>query len=61
LGVGDSVTASIDLDGVPAGTKGTVALANGFIWKRYWVRFGNGVTLGSLDGHQLSAAGSKKK
>jgi hypothetical protein len=59
LGVGDSVAASVDLVGVPAGTKGRVALANGFIWKRYWVRFDNGVTLGSLDGHHLSAAAKK--
>lgn len=61
LGVGDRVTAATDLPGVPSGTKGTVALANGFVWKRYWVRFENGVTLGSLDGHELAATSGKKK
>jgi hypothetical protein len=60
LGVGDTVKAGIDLPGVPAGTRGTIALANGFIWKRYWVRFDNGARLGSLDGHQLEVISRKK-
>ncbi|MDQ1404228.1 MAG: hypothetical protein QOG03_2544 [Actinomycetota bacterium] len=61
LGKGDKVKASVDLPGVPAGTAGEVALANGFIWKRFWVRFDNGVTLGSLDSHQLEPVAARKK
>ena len=43
------VTAAVDLRDVPEGTPGKVILKNGFSWIRYWVRFDNGVSLGSLD------------
>ena len=46
---GAKVTAAVDLRDVPEGTPGKVILKNGFSWIRYWVRFDNGVSLGSLD------------
>lgn len=48
------VVAAVELPGVPAGTTGTVILVDGIRWIRYWVRFDNGVELGSIDGSQLS-------
>ncbi len=45
----DKVIAAVDLRGVPAGTEGKVALVNGLSWVRYWVRFDNGVTIGSVN------------
>ena len=57
LKVGDKVCASVDLDGVPAGTEGKVILANGFNWLRYRVQFSNGVELGDLDHRTLSPVG----
>lgn len=49
----ETVAATEDLPGVPAGTEGKVKLINGFSWIRYWVFFDNGVELGSLDNEQL--------
>lgn len=46
---GAKVRATTDLPGVPAGTNGKVAMANGITWKRYWVRFENGELLGHVD------------
>jgi len=46
---GDHVVANEDLIGVPEGSAGRVELVNGFRWKRYWVRFENGVVVGSID------------
>ena len=46
---GEKVRALAALPDVPEGTKGKVQLANGFRWKRYWVRFDNGVSLGQID------------
>lgn len=46
---GAKVRATTDLPGVPAGTEGKVAMANGITWKRYWVRFDNGELLGHVD------------
>ena len=46
---GAKVRATTDLPGVPAGTEGKVAMANGITWKRYWVRFKNGELLGHVD------------
>lgn len=56
LKVGAKVTAAADLDGVPAGTRGKVILANGFNWLRYRVLFDNGVELSNLDQRHLTAA-----
>ena len=48
------VVAAEELPGVPAGTPGKVIMEAGFRWFRYWVRFENGVTLGSIDGAALA-------
>jgi len=50
----DAVVASVDLRNVPAGTKGKVAIVNGLKWIRYWVRFDNGESIGSLDRSKLA-------
>jgi hypothetical protein len=57
----DKVRATADLPGVPAGTTGTVILANGFNWQRYRVLFDNGVEVGDLDGRQLEPVGRAAK
>ena len=46
---GDKVIATAELRGVPEGTEGKVSVVNGFEWVRYWVRFDNGVSLGSIN------------
>lgn len=51
---GDKVVASADLRGVPAGTKGRIALVNGLTWVRYWVRFDNDVAIGSVNRSHLA-------
>ncbi len=61
LRIGDRVTATTDLDGVPAGTPGKVLLANGFNWLRYRVLFANGVELGDLDGRTIAPTGKTLK
>lgn len=43
------VVARTELRDVPEGTAGRVVLVNGMTWIRYWVRFENGIYLGSLD------------
>ena len=50
---GQKVKVLADLPGVPAGTQGKVAMANGFTWNRYWVRFDNGHVVGHVDHHNL--------
>jgi len=47
------VRAKVDLPKVPAGTEGTVLLADGFAWRRYRVLFDNRVEVGFLDGRHL--------
>lgn len=49
LSKGTKVVATTGLRGVPEGTEGKVTVKNGLRWIRYWVRFDNGVALGSLD------------
>jgi hypothetical protein len=61
LRIGDTVSATSDLDGVPAGTVGKVILANGFNWQRYRVQFTNGAELGDLDHRQLAPYGRTAK
>ncbi|MCU1353372.1 MAG: hypothetical protein JWM05_2581, partial [Acidimicrobiales bacterium] len=51
---GDKVVATVDLRDVPTGTQGKVAVVNGLTWIRYWVRFANGVSIGSIDRAQLA-------
>ena len=45
---GAKVIATTDLRGVPEGTTGKVMMVSGLTWIRYWVRFDNGVSLGSI-------------
>ena len=42
-----------DIPGYPAGTEGKVAVANGFEWIRYWIRFPDGKAVGHIDHHCL--------
>ena len=49
---GTRVTVTRDLRGVPEGTEGTIRVASGLTWMRYWVEFDNGVYMGSV-GHEL--------
>ena len=61
LRLGDRVTATIALEGVPEGTEGKILLANGFNWQRYRVLFTNGAEIGDLDGRQLAPTGKTAK
>ena len=61
LRLGDRVRSTLDLQGVPAGTKGKVILANGFNWQRYRVLFANGADIGDLDGRQIEPVGKAAK
>jgi len=47
------VKATMDLPGVPEGTKGKIKVINGFSWLRYWVFFDNGIELGQLDDQEV--------
>lgn len=51
---GAKVIATTELRGVPEGTPGRVTMQSGLSWMRYWVRFDNGVSLGSLSRHQIA-------
>lgn len=51
---GETVVAGTDLRHVPTGTTGIVMLVNGLSWIRYWVRFDNGVALGSINRSALA-------
>ena len=55
LTLGQRARAKVDLARVPAGTEGTVLLADGFAWRRYRVLFDNGIEVGFLDGRHLEA------
>lgn len=50
---GAKVRATVDLPGVPMGTKGKVALSNGVTWLRYWVRFENGEMLSHINHDEI--------
>ncbi len=50
------VKAATDLKGVPEGTQGQIMLSNGLDWVRYWVKFENGIEMGSLHRHKLVRA-----
>jgi hypothetical protein len=47
------VKAATDLKGVPEGTQGRIMLSNGLSWIRYWVKFDNGIEMGSLHRDKL--------
>jgi len=53
---GEKVRLVSDLPGLPQGTAGKVALANGFTWNRYWVRLGDGRVVGHIDHDHLIRA-----
>ena len=46
---GERVRLVADLPGIPAGALGKVAMANGFTWSRYWVRFSDGRVVGHIN------------
>jgi hypothetical protein len=50
---GAKVTAAVALRDVPEGTEGRVTMVSGLTWIRYWVRFDNGVSLGSISRDKL--------
>ena len=50
------VVAATNLKGVPEGTSGKIMLSNGLDWVRYWVKFENGVEMGSLHRNKLVSA-----
>ncbi|MGH9137009.1 MAG: hypothetical protein ACRD0G_08170 [Acidimicrobiales bacterium] len=51
---GEKVVAAVDFPGIPAGTAGKVIFVEGFEWIRYWVRFENGATKGSIHRRKLA-------
>lgn len=53
---GQKVRLVDDIPGHPAGSKGKVAVANGFSWLRYWIRFPDGSTAGHVDHGSLVKA-----
>jgi hypothetical protein len=57
LKMGDLVSLTVEVDGLPVGTEGKVILANGFNWLRYRVRFSNGTEIGDLDHRHLQPIG----
>ena len=50
---GERVRLVSELPGVPQGTEGKVAMANGFTWNRYWVRLVDGRVVGHVDHDDL--------
>lgn len=55
--MGDLVSLTAEVDGLPVGTEGKVILANGFNWLRYRVRFANGTEIGDLDHRSIAPVG----
>lgn len=52
----EKVRAAVDMRNVPEGTAGSVLLANGVTWVRYWVKFENGIEIGSIHRDKLVRA-----
>ena len=50
---GERVRLVSGLPGVPQGSEGKVAMANGFTWNRYWVRLVDGRVVGHIDHDDL--------
>ncbi len=46
---GEKIRLVDDVAGHPAGDGGKIAVANGFTWLRYWVRFADGTSIGHID------------
>ncbi len=57
LKIRERVVATRPLRGVPEGTGGTIKVANGLTWDRYWVQFDNGLWVGSVSGSDLVREG----
>jgi hypothetical protein len=55
----DRVEAAQDVDGVPAGTPGTIVSVTGLSWIRYRVRFDNGVERNLVDARYLRPGSGK--
>lgn len=53
---GEKVRLVTDRPGLDAGAGGKVAMANGFAWRRYWVRFDDGPVVGHIDHGDLVRA-----
>lgn len=53
---GERVRLVADRPGLEAGAGGKVAMANGFAWRRYWVRFDDGPVVGHIDHGDLVRA-----
>lgn len=51
---GERVVVITAMPQIPEGTSGKVTFVAGFTWIRYWVRFDNGVTRGSLNRNKLA-------
>lgn len=51
---GTKVVNRVELRDVPEGTAGKVIMVAGLTWIRYWVRFDNGVSLGTVRRDQLA-------
>lgn len=51
---GAKVVARRAMRDVPEGTEGKVSMVTGISWIRYWVRFDNGVSLGTIDRKALA-------
>ncbi|MGI8756726.1 MAG: hypothetical protein ACR2MB_12885 [Acidimicrobiales bacterium] len=58
---GEKVLARTTLRDVPEGTAGKVIVVDGFTWIRYWVRFDNGVSLGSISRQKLATPAQWKR
>jgi hypothetical protein len=58
---GTKVVARAELRDVPEGTRGKVIMVSGITWIRYWVRFDNGISLGSIDRQVLATADEWKR
>ena len=52
----DQVVTTVELPGVPVGTKGKVLMVTGFEWERYHVNFENGRALGQIAPSKLQLA-----
>ena len=52
----DQVVTTVELPGIPVGTKGKVLMVTGFEWERYNVNFENGRALGQIDPSKLQLA-----
>ncbi len=50
----ERVVTAVPMPKLPEGTPGTVTFVEGLTWVRYWVRFDNGVTRGSLHRRKLA-------